>query len=534
MDDEDWNHSRCHRLWNSERMVDSASLLTVLRRYWGYESFRPLQERIVQDLLGGHDVVAVMPTGGGKSLCYQLPAVVSEHTAVVISPLIALMQDQVARLTQMGIPSAFLNSAIPTSEQFEIMQRAKRGEFRLLYISPERLARADTVNWLQSVPIGFFAIDEAHCISEWGHEFRPEYRLMSNLRESFPGRPIAAFTASATQRVRHDILTQLRLKDPRKFIISFHRPNLRYLAKQCQGDAMQMQFLMAALKTHAGQTAIVYAPTIARVEEVAGDLCNRGIAAVPYHGQMPAETRKLNQELWMSDEVRVLVGTLAFGLGIDKPGVRAVIHLSLPKSLEQYYQEAGRAGRDGLPADCALLWQKKDTALLAHFINQTKDRTEQQRSWQRYRDIKRFVESPLCRHRQICLHFGERPKWDVCGMCDICAEPPGWFSGEPASLPAAKRPKTMPAPAMALEARNPELLEYMREWRRELSRSQKIPAFMVLHDSGLEDLCRKQPHNTGGLLQVLGIGEKKAQLYGQAILEALEQFRQGARATADG
>ncbi len=511
--------------------MDCADLLAALRRYWGYEGFRPLQEQIVQNLLDGQDVVAVMPTGGGKSLCYQLPAVVSERTAIVISPLIALMQDQVAQLTQMGIPSAFVNSAIPPAEQSVLMQRAKRGEFRLIYISPERLARADTVNWLKSVPIAFFAIDEAHCISEWGHEFRPEYRLLSTLRERFPGRPIAAFTASATQRVRHDILTQLRLQDPRKYIMSFHRPNLRYLAKQCKGDGVQMQFLLAALKAHANQNAIVYASTTARVEEVADDLRNRGIAAVPYHGQMAAETRKLNQELWMSEEVRVLVGTLAFGLGINKPAVRAVIHLSLPKSVEQYYQEAGRAGRDGLPADCVLLWQKKDTALLAYFINELRDRSEQERSWQRYRDVKRFVESPLCRHRQICLHFGERPKWEVCGMCDICAEAPDWFPGETAHLPAAKTPKPALTPALALQELNRELLEYMREWRRELSLSENIPAFMVLHDSGLEDLCRRQPRTLTGLLQVLGIGDRKARLYGQAILDALERFRQGARAT---
>ncbi len=511
--------------------MDSPALLAILRRYWGYESFRPLQERIVQSLLAEHDLAAVMPTGGGKSLCYQLPAVVSQRTAIVISPLIALMQDQVAQLTQMGIPSAFVNSAVPLSEQSGILQQAKRGEFRLLYLSPERLARADTISWLQRVPIAFFAIDEAHCISEWGHEFRPEYRLLSSLRENFPGRPIAAFTASATRRVRQDILTQLRLVDPHKYIMSFHRPNLRYLVKRCDGDDMQLRLLMAALKEHPGDNVIVYAPTIARVEETAGDLQSLGIPAVPYHGQMAAATRKRNQETWMSDEVRVLVGTIAFGLGINKPGVRAVIHLSLPKSIEQYYQEAGRAGRDGLPADCALLWQKKDTALLAYFIDQIKDSAEQQRSWQRYRDVKRFAESPLCRHRQICLHFGEVPKWDACGMCDVCAPPPDWLAGKPAHLSIAKVPEPKLAFTADVPEVNSELLDYLRQWRREISRRENVPAFMVLHDSGLEDLCRKQPRNAAALLHVIGIGERKARVYGQAILDALERFRQGSRAT---
>ena len=455
-------------------MADSP-LLSVLHRYWGYESFRPLQERIIQSVLGGHDVAAVMPTGGGKSLCYQLPDVVSGRTAVVVSPLIALMQDQVAQLTQMGISSAFVNSAIPLTQQSAIVERAKRGNFRLIYISPERLARADTVNWLQQAPVAFFAIDEAHCISEWGHEFRPEYRLLSSLRANFAGRPIAAFTASATRRVRHDILAQLRLEQPHTYIMSFHRPNLRYLVKQCDGDSLQLQLLLAALRAHEGENIIVYAPTIARVGETVDELRNRGIAALGYHGQMPAEKRKRNQEMWMSDEVCVLVGTIAFGLGINKPGVRAVIHLSLPKSIEQYYQEAGRAGRDGLPADCMLLWQKKDTALLAHFIHEMQDRDEQERSWQRYREIKRFVESPHCRHRQICFHFGERPRWETCGMCDVCAALPEWCSAKRAAV-APARVKALARSAALEEPANVELLEYMREWRRETSRRENIPA----------------------------------------------------------
>lgn len=456
--------------------MDSTDLLAVLRRYWGYEGFRPLQQRIVQSLLGRHDLIAVMPTGGGKSLCYQVPAVLSKRTALVISPLIALMQDQVAQLTQMGIPAAFLNSSTPLREQSQIVEQAQRGEFRLIYLSPERLARADTVSWLARVPIAFFAIDEAHCISEWGHEFRPEYRLLSSLRENFPGHPIAAFTASATRRVRHDVLAQLRLENPHKYIMSFHRPNLRYLVKQCEDHYTKRRFLIAALKAQENENVIVYASTIALVEQTADDLRNQGFAAVPYHGQMSTETRRRNQEAWMSDEARVLVGTIAFGLGINKPAVRAVIHLSLPKSVEQYYQEAGRAGRDGLPADCVLLWQKKDTGLLAYFIDQVKDPAEKERSWQRYREIKRFAESSVCRHRQICLHFGETPKWDRCGMCDICAESPEWLRGERGALRVEKtRPKSIPAAAQSAQGINSELLEYMREWRREVRGVKTLP-----------------------------------------------------------
>ena len=338
-------------------MPSEADLLTPLRRYWGYSSFRPLQERIVRSLLAGHDTCVVMPPGGGKSLCYQLPAVVSGRTAVVISPLIALMQDQAAQLAQMGIPAAVLNSSLSNDQQNHVMRQARDGAYRLLYLSPERLSRGDTLGWLQQVPVAFFAIDEAHCISEWGHEFRPEYRQLSCLRTNFADRPIAAFTASATRQVRHDILGQLQLRNADKYIASFHRGNLRYLVRECDSFE-QTALLVTALRNYAEGSVIVYAPTINKVEETVDFLEGQGIAAAAYHGKMDSGDRRRNQERWMSDEVRVLVGTIAFGLGINKATVRAVIHLALPKSIEQYYQEAGRAGRDGEPADCVLLWKK--------------------------------------------------------------------------------------------------------------------------------------------------------------------------------
>lgn len=415
-------------------------LHAALRRYWGYEAFRPLQERIIQSIVAGQDVAVVMPTGGGKSLCYQLPALISGRTAVVISPLIALMQDQAAQLAQMGIPAAVLNSTLPPQEQVHVMAEAKQGRYRLVYLSPERLARPDTIGWLQRVPVAFFAIDEAHCISEWGHEFRPEYRQLSCLRQSFPDRPIAAFTASATRRVRHDILDQLQLREPHKYIASFHRSNLRYLVRLCDGKS-HMRLLLKAIRNHQGANVIIYAPTIAMVENTVELLQENGIEAIAYHGQMESNKRRRNQERWMSDEIRVLVGTIAFGLGINKAAVRAVIHLALPKSIEQYYQEAGRAGRDGLPADCALLWQNKDAGLLAHFIEQVGDPAERERSWQRYHAIRRFAEANRCRHRQICLHFGETPKWVSCGACDVCGSSPGWLGEGPGEKERKRRPR---------------------------------------------------------------------------------------------
>jgi ATP-dependent DNA helicase RecQ len=521
----------------------------ALHRHWGYESFRPGQENIVRSIAAGRDACVVMPTGGGKSLCYQLPAVLdAQRTVVVVSPLIALMQDQVAQLEQMGIPAGFLNSSLSSDERSLILRRASQGHYRLLYLSPERIALDGTPAWLGRVPVSFFAIDEAHCISEWGHDFRPEYRQLSRLRELFPDRPIAAFTASATQRVRHDIIEQLRLRDPYKHIASFRRPNLRYIVRQCDART-QNELLLRAVRQVSDGSVIVYAPTIARVGDTVDFLEENGIAAIGYHGQMEGRARRENQEKWMADEVRVMVGTMAFGLGINKAAVRAVIHLSLPKSVEQYYQEAGRAGRDALPADCFLFWQKRDTGLHAFFIGKIEDPGEKERAWQRYHEVERFVQSKECRQRHVCRHFGEIPKWESCGNCDACAATPDWLEIELRAprrkRDAARKPQTTYSPRAHPVAPRPnaptlstsadfELKEYLREWRRITAREKGVAAFVVLHDSALVDLCVVKPTSLLELRRVSGFGDKRVEMYGKEILDALRRFREGDRASNEG
>ncbi|MGZ3509897.1 MAG: DNA helicase RecQ [Vulcanimicrobiaceae bacterium] len=413
-------------------MPQTAALDDALKHYFGYDSFRPLQREIAEATLAGEDVLALLPTGGGKSLCYQLPALLQPGLTLVVSPLIALMKDQVDALTANGIPATFLNSSIDAQTAARRIDALDRGEYRLLYVAPERIVlggfRAQLDRWnLQRI-----AVDEAHCVSEWGHDFRPEYRRIAELRARHPEVPILALTATATDRVRDDIVRHLALREPRRFAASFNRPNLRYNVFE-KRDAFKQLFAWTGAR--ANESGIVYVQSRNTAEDLAARLSAAGIAARPYHAALGAQERARNQELFIRDEIRVICATIAFGMGIDKPNVRYVVHYDMPKNLEGYYQETGRAGRDGLASDCALFFTGGDAAKQRHFIRQIEDEREREQAELRLRQMLDFAATAYCRRAHLLGYFGERVEFDACGNCDNCIAPPERID---ATIPAQK------------------------------------------------------------------------------------------------
>jgi ATP-dependent DNA helicase RecQ len=407
-------------------MMDSEkSWLASLKRYFGFTSFRPLQMEIIRDAMDGHDVFALLPTGGGKSLCFQLPALLRPGLTVVVSPLIALMKDQVDAMQTAGIAATFLNSTLKPEESRRRLAGLHRGEFVLLYVAPERLMLSGFLEDLRKWNVNLVAVDEAHCISEWGHDFRPEYRQLSQLRALFPNVPMMALTATATTRVRADIIKLLELRDPRCFVASFNRPNLTYrVIAKSKAAAQVLAFLLA----HPRDGGIVYCQSRKGAEQLAGQLEENGIRAKPYHAGLTAQQRSQNQDLFLRDEVRVICATIAFGMGINKPNVRFVIHYDLPKNIEGYYQETGRAGRDGLPGECVLLFSPGDTAKQMMFIEE-KPPEEQQIAREQLRQIVHYAETSGCRRAELLRYFGESSEAGTCGGCDNCLSPRATFDG---------------------------------------------------------------------------------------------------------
>jgi ATP-dependent DNA helicase RecQ len=406
--------------------LQEIDLEAALKQHFGFAAFRPLQKEIISETLNGADVLAILPTGGGKSICYQLPALIREGLTLVISPLIALMKDQVDGLVENGISAAYLNSSLDEESARETWRRIYRGDIKILYLSPERLLLEGMIEKLVSLNLSFVAVDEAHCISSWGHDFRPEYRALRTIRNSYPQIPILALTASATERVRRDIVEMLGVSEAKSFIASFNRPNLSYRVIPRINPLKQIREI---LDDHEDETGIIYCLSRDRTESVAKELKEHGIKAAAYHAGLTAKEREKRQDQFARDQVRVMVATVAFGMGVDKPDVRFVIHHDLPKNIESYYQETGRAGRDGLPSECILLYSSADSAKLWNFIDQTSDPVEREIAGQQLSQLLRLTESSECRRVSLLRYFGETycdsddAATNYCGSCDNCLTP---------------------------------------------------------------------------------------------------------------
>ncbi len=412
--------------------VSDQKLRDLLKETFGYDSFRPLQLEIVREVLEGRDALALLPTGGGKSLCFQLPALAIDGLTVVVSPLIALMKDQVDALTALGVPATFLNSTLDGDEARRRLRGLHQQEYKLLYVAPERLMLPGVADNLEKWGLKLIAVDEAHCVSEWGHDFRPEYRQISTLRERFPGVPVLALTATATPRVRDDIRAQLGLENAACFTASFNRPNLHYRVVPKSGAYDQLVKWVES-GPRRGEAGIVYCQSRKSAEAVAEKLQADGIPARAYHAGLDAAERARNQELFLRDEIRVVCATIAFGMGINKPNIRYVVHYDLPKNIEGYYQETGRAGRDGLPAECLLFFSAGDAAKQRRFIEEKPDEEERRVAERQLRQMLHYAESDRCRRVELLDYFGEA--WTnanaggSCTACDNCLEPRETYDG---------------------------------------------------------------------------------------------------------
>ena len=399
-------------------------LQLLLKKFFGYTSFRPLQAEIIQRILRKEDSLVLMPTGGGKSICFQLPAIYMPGTAVVISPLIALMKDQVGGLVANGIPAAALNSMMPEEERHRIKQLCIQGKIKLLYLSPEALV--GELHWLlPRMDISLIAIDEAHCISHWGHDFRPEYTQLSVLKEQFPKVPIVALTATADKVTRTDIVTQLNLRDPEVFVSSFDRPNLSLTIRRGLNKKEKTSAIVHFIHAHRHQSGIVYCMSRNSTENLAEELSSYGIKAVAYHAGLPPVQREKAQDDFINDRVNVVCATVAFGMGIDKSNVRWVVHYNMPGSIENYYQEIGRAGRDGMKSDTLLFYSVGDLLVLRRFAEESGQRDT---NLQKLNRMRRYCEADICRRRILLSYFGEESDQD-CGNCDVCKNPPQRFDG---------------------------------------------------------------------------------------------------------
>lgn len=501
----------------------------ALKKYFGYDTFRPSQEEIIRRVLRGEDCVVLMPTGGGKSLCFQLPAILSEGTALVVSPLISLMKDQVDALRANGVSAEYLNSSLPPAERDRVLRLVRDGEVKILYVAPERFAVSGFENFLRTLRISLIAIDEAHCISEWGHDFRPDYRNLNRLRQKFPGVPMIALTATATENVRKDIVRQLGLDDSQVFLSSFNRPNLSYVVVPKKDS---IKIVHALLAKHKGESAIIYCFSRGDTEKLAGQLKEKGYRAAAYHAGLTARERQDNQDAFIRDEIDIIVATIAFGMGIDKPDVRLVIHYSLPKSVEGYYQETGRAGRDGLPAECVLLFTYADTYKHDFFIRKIDDAAEQNKAREKLDDVVRYGNLEICRRGFLLRYFNEQYAEDDCESCDVCvpslrvgAIASGGTEEEAGDPSRRTRKRTSRAGASLLPLSFDQgLFELLRTIRTKEAAALGVPPYVVFGDKTLREMAAYFPKDQSALLSINGVGDRKCAQFGEKFLAAIRWY----------